>query len=73
MITAYDRGHLIEYINGYWRYVDDKTPAPNNRSCAKCGRMPTPEGYDSCLGYIPEALWACCGHGVERPYIIWEQ
>jgi len=71
MITSYLKGHPVEYINGCWRYVDDKKPAIDNRPCAKCGKMPTAEGYDACLGHIPGALWACCGHGIVKPYIIW--
>lgn len=70
MITSHIRGHAVEYVNGHWQYVDDKTPAFNNRPCAKCGKMPTSEGYDACLGYIPRALWACCGHGLYERYII---
>jgi hypothetical protein len=30
--------------------------------------MPTSEGYDACLGFIPGVESACCGHGVEEPY-----
>lgn len=70
MITSHIRGHLAEYENGHWRYVDDKTLAIDNRPCARCGKMPTSEGYDACLGYIPGALWACCGHGIDKPSII---
>lgn len=71
MITSFLRGHLAEYINQQWVYSDDKSPAIDNRVCKKCEKMPTPEGYDACLGYIPNAVWACCGHGVEEPYIRW--
>jgi hypothetical protein len=28
--------------------------------------LPTPEGYDACLGYLPGVDAACCGHGVTR-------
>ena len=34
--------------------------------------MPTPEGHDACLGAIPGAAAACCGHGVQAPYILWD-
>jgi hypothetical protein len=71
MITSHKRGWEIEYINNQWVYADDKTPVENNeRPCKKCGQMPTKEGYDACLGYIPGATSACCGHGVEDKYII---
>lgn len=32
--------------------------------------MPTKEGYDACLGFIEGAKSACCGHGVERAYVV---
>jgi hypothetical protein len=41
-----------------------------NVPCYKCDRLPTPEGFDACLGYIEGASSACCGHGVEAPYIV---
>jgi len=34
--------------------------------------MPTPEGYDHCLGHIDGAVSACCGHGVEDPYVVYK-
>lgn len=37
--------------------------------CPKCGRKPTPEGYDPCLGHIPGAVAACCGHGAANPTV----
>ena len=40
---------------------------------ARCGRYPTPEGYDACMGYISGASAACCGHGVERRYILYDR
>ena len=69
MITSYKRGHKI-YLSDIWRYIDNNEPAEIKRPCIRCGRMPTKEGYDACLGYIENAVSACCGHGVEKPYII---
>lgn len=71
MATAYSRGHKIIYMNGKWIYFDDKTPIKDNeRPCIRCGRMPTKEGYDACLGFIDGLSSACCGHGTEKPYYI---
>lgn len=72
MITAYSRGHLIVFENNQWLYADNKSPANVERPCARCGRMPTKDGYDACLGRIPGATAACCGHGVEKGYIYQE-
>jgi hypothetical protein len=40
--------------------------------CAKCGKLPTKEGHDACLGTLPGVIDACCGHGVREAYIIFE-
>jgi hypothetical protein len=72
MVTAYSRGWLIKYENNQWVYTDDNTPINVERPCKRCGRMPTKEGCDACLGYIPEVRSACCGHGVEEGYVIFQ-
>ena len=72
MITAYSRGHQIEYVNGEWVYSDNKMHINETRPCARCGKSPTPEGYDHCIGHIAGAVSACCGHGVETGYIMYE-
>ena len=73
MITTYHRGHFIEYdfSSEQWLYSDDKTPITVERACIRCGRFPTPEGFDACLGYIPGVKSACCGHGVSEPIEIY--
>jgi len=71
-ITAYQRGHLITYWKGKWVYADDKTPANKERPCKFCGEMPTKKGYDPCLGYIPGVKSACCGHGVDEGFIMYD-
>lgn len=71
MVTGFSRGHPIQYLNGQWVYTNDGTPIDQEeRPCVRCGRMPTPEGYDACLGFIPGATSACCGHGVQEGYVI---
>ena len=37
--------------------------------CPKCGLARTPEGHDPCMSQIPGAVSACCGHGLEPPYV----
>ena len=73
MVTTYLRGHLCEYRkdNNEWVYSDNKIPiGQETRQCKRCGEMPTPEGYDACLGYIPEAISVCCGHGMSEGFIL---
>jgi len=69
-MSEFLRGHKIEEVNGDWCYSDDKTPARNYRDhCGHCGKSDTPEGHDGCLGTIPNAMNACCGHGSSYPYV----
>ena len=66
----YVHGWPVVFRDGQRYYVDTGECAEGNpRPCSRCGRMPTPEGYDACLGYIPGAAGACCGHGVEPGYV----
>jgi hypothetical protein len=59
-----------------WHYMDGQ-PIPTNhaecRPCPRCNKPPTTEGHDACLGTIPGALNACCGHGVQEGYVQWER
>jgi hypothetical protein len=56
-----------------WRYADTGESYDDSRPCGYCGRPRTPEGYDSCIGYIPEAIAACCGHGtISEAYVLFE-
>ena len=71
MVTGYMRGHKI-YFDGFWRYSDTKGLALDNRQCMRCGKYPTPEGYDACIGHVEGATAACCGHGVGKPYVVME-
>lgn len=73
MITSYQRGHLIKFVNNEWLYVDNNTSIAIERPCVKCNLMPTLEGYDPCLGHIEGATSACCGHGVEDGFVVMEK
>jgi hypothetical protein len=43
----------------------------SKRPCKRCGKPPTKEGYDACIGNVKGFVKsACCGHGVEEPYIV---
>ena len=72
MITSHSRGNLIIYRNNRREYEDGIALSQEERPCARCGRMPTKEGYDACLGYIEGATSACCGHGIEEGYVVYE-
>lgn len=70
MVTGTSRGHKIIYTDT-WRW-EDGVSIEVERPCARCGRMPTSEGYDACLGHIDGATSACCGHGLEDPHVVYE-
>lgn len=70
--SGYFRGHLVFYIDNEWRYSDG-TIADGNAACVRCGKLPTKKGYDACLGYLLGVISACCGHGVETPYLVFEE
>jgi len=75
-IESYVYGSPVYFVNNTqkWHYTDGQ-PVPENpaeyRVCPKCHKPPTPEGHDACLGTIPGAMFACCGHGIETGYIAW--
>lgn len=69
-ITSYYNGNKVYWDNRSkeWYYEDGQI-ADMFRKCPKCGKLPTKDGYDACLGYLPGVKNACCGHGVEEGYI----
>lgn len=71
MARSHIRGWEVKWTGKQWVYIDNENPINFGRPCKKCGRMPTKEGYDACLGYIPGAVNACCGHGAIKPFIIY--
>jgi len=69
------RGHLTRFDEDGWQwvYVDDLSPVCDgyNRACARCGEYPSDKGHDACIANLPsEVLAACCGHGIEEPYVM---
>lgn len=73
--ASYWRGYLVWlWPDGLWRYEDgvavDDDP---DRICPRCGRPPTRQGYDACLGHIPGCVSACCGHGANEPFFLFDE
>jgi hypothetical protein len=75
---SYFRGHPVVCFAGEAceRYADDLTPtvdeagASVERPCVQCGLLAAPDGPDPCLGMLPDVKAACCGHGVDEPYVL---
>jgi hypothetical protein len=73
MITGYKRGHKYSYEwKGLEFHLKNPSPVSIEKPCIKCGKMPTKEGHDACLGTLPGVIAACCGHGVEDGLILFE-
>lgn len=66
-------GIEIVLSHGKWCWADNLEPIGNTRRpCPHCGKLPTRDGEDGCLGHLPGVMHACCGHGVEDGYITFE-
>jgi len=68
------RGHLIVEDGKYWwKYEDtgERYNPENDRPCKHCGKPPTKEGHDPCLGELRGIMFACCGHhgSIQPPYV----
>lgn len=71
--VSYDRGHEMRWDDDLGWVYKDTGATRGERSCIRCGEPPTPEGYDACRGHIEGAQYACCGHGVYEPSIIYKK
>ena len=61
MAYTFSRGHLLEY---------EELSELTDKKCKRCKRPPTKEGHDACLKTLPGVKFACCGHGVQPGYIM---
>ena len=78
-VTSYFKGYEVYYDfeKQDWFYTDDNTSATENpRPCRRCGHHSIKENgfeFDYCLGYLGENVTsACCGHGVKKGFILFE-
>lgn len=66
-------GHEAYYdeYNNVWKYVDNNEiiDKNNERPCIKCSHIPTQDDHDYCIANLGNVMNACCGHGVEKGYI----
>jgi len=75
MVTSYHRGHktIITKSNEII-YADNKILIKDDfyRYCLKCKEKPNEEGHDVCIANLPGVFSACCGHGIEEGYIVFD-
>lgn len=68
-------GHTVYVMDEDTGELTDKNGNPvdiQKLKCTKCGKMATSEGHDACLGTLPGVKAACCGHGVDEGYILFD-
>lgn len=71
------RGHQFHFSGIFKNGMPEAVFSDNGellnqpRSCKKCGRNSVEKEYDACLGKIPGVKAACCGHGYDDGYILW--
>lgn len=55
-------------------YTDTKTIVQDEgiRPCAKCGNFPNEKGEDHCIQNLGYVINACCGHGKNKGYIMFD-
>ena len=76
LLISFVRGHETYWNekDDSWHYRDNNEIVPleykDNRPCIKCQKPPTKEGYDPCMGLVPDAVAACCGHGIDEGYVM---
>jgi hypothetical protein len=77
-VFAFSRGHEITTVGSTvdqsdWRWADNGAPLNSEtRPCARCGKPPGPDDEDACLGHLPGVVAACCGHGVDPAYVLFD-
>ena len=79
MTHCYFKGYkaIYDYDKQDWFYEDTGESATKNpRPCRQCGHDPVKDGEiecDYCLGYLGDnVVSACCGHGTEKGFILFE-
>jgi hypothetical protein len=65
-------GHAVTWdeANDTYRYTDTGEVADNSRPCPKCMECPRSDDHDPCIAELPGVIGACCGHGIERGFVV---
>lgn len=74
-VPTYEYGHEVFYDGSYQAHYADTgnlVSAEPSRPCPRCGHCRLPGGEDACLGHMPGVTGACCGHGVQEGYVLYE-
>ena len=67
------------FMDGDIKFVDDGKPYDGDlsvfkekRACPRCGELMRKDGQDPCIANLPGVVSACCGHGGNTGYILFE-
>ena len=70
---SHSRGNEIYCKNdGVWKYSEDDSIFDDSKPCKRCGNFPNKDGSDFCVGNIDGVTSACCGHGVDIPFVMFD-
>jgi len=71
MAKSFIDGHPVYYERETrtWKWCDTGEPVEASRPCPKCEKLSV-NGHDDCLKNLPGVKAACCGHGKETGYIL---
>jgi hypothetical protein len=79
--SSVPRGRMTRFVeHALQRALDDAHLLTNKRKahptatrpCAACGMRRRANGHDPCIENLPVVRNACCGHGVDRGYVQFE-
>jgi len=68
---GYLRGNVVEWDGNQWLTLTGKPAEDAILYCPTCDIAHLSEDNDACLGRIPGANSACCGHGRHVGYVNW--
>lgn len=73
--TSFIRGHKISYDENKleWVFEDGSRVGDTLEACVRCKQSHSADDCDYCLKPLQKCdfiVSACCGHGVEKGYIV---
>jgi hypothetical protein len=76
MITSNYYGNEVTYDENtekyYYKDTGECISDVDYKPCKLCGKKPTKEGHDACIANLPGVKFACCGHGMNTPYVLFK-
>jgi len=70
--TSYFKGNKIYYDlkEKLWKYSYTHEPITVIGECPRCKQHMKVGSPDSCIGLLPGVIQGCCGHGVKKGYLM---